>query len=181
MLAMLQWFSWMWSFKGLFRDLPNIKDSAFRENHERLKAVNYFCRKLHLRCLTRLGIHLWHLHLLYPHRSSINLSHNFRTLLCKSFFSFLLFLCTIKWNAVIVYYIWKNTYDWMVMVWVLQLSLVIVFIWSILNFFLLSQLEKTTSVSRECFDILISRILQPSVTDPLVNIHLVCTHNIPNN
>ena len=113
MLAMLQWFSWMWSFKGLFRDLPNIKDSAFRENHERLKAVNYFCRKLHLRCLTRLGIHLWHLHLLYPHRSSVNLSHNFRPLLYKSFFSFLLFLWhhKVECSCCILYlkkYLWLN-------------------------------------------------------------------------
>ena len=113
MLAMLQWFSWMWSFKGLFRDLPNIKDSAFRENHERLRAVNYFCRKLHLRCLTRLGIHLWHLHLLYPHRSSINLSHNFRPLSCKSFFSFLLFLWhhKVECSYCILYlekYLWLN-------------------------------------------------------------------------
>ena len=40
--------------RGIFRTLSNIYDETFCDNNERLKAVNYFLKKLHFRCLTGL-------------------------------------------------------------------------------------------------------------------------------
>ena len=37
--------------RGVFRTLSNLWDRAFRKNSYRLKDVNYFRKKLHLRCL----------------------------------------------------------------------------------------------------------------------------------
>ena len=36
--------------RGVFRKLSNIKDGAFLEYSQRLLAVDYFCKTLHLRC-----------------------------------------------------------------------------------------------------------------------------------
>ena len=38
--------------RGLCRTHSNIENGAFCKNSWKLKAVNYFCKKLHLRCLT---------------------------------------------------------------------------------------------------------------------------------
>ena len=37
--------------RGVFRTLSNIKDGAFCEKSQRLLAVNYFRKKLHLKSL----------------------------------------------------------------------------------------------------------------------------------
>ena len=44
---------------AIFRTQSNIYDSGFWENSFRLKVVNYFCKKLHLKCLTVFWIRLW--------------------------------------------------------------------------------------------------------------------------
>ena len=43
---------------GVFRTLSNIWDGAFCQNSERPNTVNYFCKTLHLRCLTGFRISL---------------------------------------------------------------------------------------------------------------------------
>ena len=40
----------------VIKALLNINVEIFSENNKQLKAVNYFCKKLHQRCLTRLQI-----------------------------------------------------------------------------------------------------------------------------
>ena len=44
--------------RGVFRTLLNICSGAFCENSKWLSAVNYFCKMLHLRCLTGFWTHL---------------------------------------------------------------------------------------------------------------------------
>ena len=41
------------------RALSNIRDEVFSKNSLQLKAVNYSCLTLHLRCLTEFWIRLW--------------------------------------------------------------------------------------------------------------------------
>ena len=45
--------------RGSLRTLSKIQDAVFCKNSQRLKAVNFFRKTLHLRCLTDLWIWLW--------------------------------------------------------------------------------------------------------------------------
>ena len=47
-------------FRGVFSTLPNMSDEVFCKISWRLLAVSYFCKTLHLGCLTGFWIHLWH-------------------------------------------------------------------------------------------------------------------------
>ena len=44
--------------RSAFSALPNIYDGSLYSNSPRLSAINYFCQKFHLRCLTELWIHV---------------------------------------------------------------------------------------------------------------------------
>ena len=46
------------TFRGIFRTLSNINDQMSCKNSWRIKAVHYFCKLLHLRCLAGLWIRL---------------------------------------------------------------------------------------------------------------------------
>ena len=46
-------------FRSIFRTLSNIQGRGFCTNSERLLVFDYFCKKLHLRCLTRFWALLW--------------------------------------------------------------------------------------------------------------------------
>ena len=54
--------------RDAFRILSKILDAAFHENVYRILAINYFCKKFHLRCFTR----FW---------TKIKVSQNFSTFL----------------------------------------------------------------------------------------------------
>ena len=38
------------NYRGVFRTYSNCYDGAFCENSQRLKEVNYFCKRLHRKC-----------------------------------------------------------------------------------------------------------------------------------
>ena len=47
-------------FRSIFRTLSNIQDGGFYKISYWLFVFDYFCKKLHLRCLTGFWISLWH-------------------------------------------------------------------------------------------------------------------------
>ena len=45
-------------YRRVLRTLPNIKDGVFCENEQHLKAVNYFRKRLGIRCFIMFWSHL---------------------------------------------------------------------------------------------------------------------------
>ena len=52
------WNQRWWYFRSIFRTQPKIQDEAFYQNSSRYKAINYFCKMLHLRYLIGFWIRL---------------------------------------------------------------------------------------------------------------------------
>ena len=65
-------------YRGVFRTLSCILDGTFGKNSDWFSAVNYFSKKLHLRCLTRFWIRLWEPYRKYSEWSSTKTPWHFR-------------------------------------------------------------------------------------------------------
>ena len=106
-------------FRGLFRNLSNILDGVFCKNSERLSPINYFCRKLHIKCLA--GTYLSRLmsskicytllHVIFTY--SINdsffalMNCKFHSLHQRNIFSKLIVILSLHSASILI--IWKKT------------------------------------------------------------------------